>query len=41
MNDFHYVLSMGAVFSMLGGVYFWFEKITGVSYAEILGKIHF
>jgi len=38
---FHYVLSMGAVFSMLGGVYFWFEKITGVKYSEILGKIHF
>jgi heme/copper-type cytochrome/quinol oxidase subunit 1 len=38
---FHYVLSMGAVFSMLGGLYFWFEKITGVCYAEILGKIHF
>ena len=38
---FHYVLSMGAVFSMLGGVYFWFEKITGVRYSEILGQIHF
>ena len=38
---FHYVLSMGAVFSMLGGVYFWFDKITGVRYSEILGKIHF
>jgi len=38
---FHYVLSMGAVFSMLGGLYFWFEKITGVAYSEILGKIHF
>ena len=38
---FHYVLSMGAVFSMLGGLYFWFEKITGVCYPEILGKIHF
>lgn len=34
-------LSMGAVFSMLGGFYFWFKKITGVSYSEILGKIHF
>jgi len=32
---------MGAVFSMLGGLYFWFEKITGVGYSEILGKIHF
>ena len=38
---FHYVLSMGAVFSMLGGIYFWFEKITGVRYSEILGQIHF
>ena len=32
---------MGAVFSMFGGFYFWFEKITGVHYSEILGKIHF
>jgi len=32
---------MGAVFSMLGGLYFWFEKITGACYSEILGKIHF
>jgi len=38
---FHYVLSMGAVFSMLGGVYFWFHKITGVVYPEALGQIHF
>ena len=38
---FHYVLSMGAVFSMLGGFYFWFEKITGVEYSEFLGQLHF
>jgi hypothetical protein len=38
---FHYVLSMGAVFSMFGGIYFWFEKITGVPYNEVLGQIHF
>lgn len=38
---FHYVLSMGAVFSMFGGIYFWFHKITGVTYSEILGQIHF
>ena len=38
---FHYVLSMGAVFSMLGGIYFWFDKILGVRYSEILAKIHF
>jgi hypothetical protein len=38
---FHYVLSMGAVFSMFGGIYYWFDKITGVAYNEILGQIHF
>jgi cytochrome c oxidase subunit 1 len=38
---FHYVLSMGAVFSMFGGIYFWFDKITGVAYNEVLGQIHF
>ena len=38
---FHYVLSMGAVFSIFGGLYYWFEKITGVSYSEILAQIHF
>jgi cytochrome c oxidase subunit 1 len=32
---------MGAVFSMFGGLYFWFEKITGVPYNEVLGQIHF
>jgi len=32
---------MGAVFSMLGGVYYWFDKITGVHYSETLGQIHF
>jgi len=40
-NPHHYVLSMGAVFSMFGGLYFWFEKITGVPYNEVLGQIHF
>ena len=38
---FHYVLSMGAVFAIFAGFYFWFKKITGRSYPEILGKIHF
>ena len=38
---FHYVLSMGAVFSIFGGVYYWFEKIVGVRYSEILAQIHF
>ena len=38
---FHYVLSMGAVFSIFGGYYYWIGKMTGLQYPEILGKIHF
>nr|YP_009317534.1 cytochrome c oxidase subunit 1 [Gelidium sclerophyllum]AOX48986.1 cytochrome c oxidase subunit 1 [Gelidium sclerophyllum] len=38
---FHYVLSMGAVFAIFAGFYYWFGKITGVQYPEILGQIHF
>jgi len=38
---FHYVLSMGAVFSIFAGIYFWFYKITGLVYSEFLGQLHF
>ena len=38
---FHYVLSMGAVFAIFAGFYYWIAKITGLQYPEILGKIHF
>ena len=38
---FHYVLSMGAVFSLFGGFYYWFWRITGLVIPEILGNIHF
>jgi cytochrome c oxidase subunit 1 len=38
---FHYVLSMGAIFSIFAGIYYWFNKITGVEYSEVLGQIHF
>nr|AHB34953.1 cytochrome c oxidase subunit 1 [Neoporphyra perforata]AHB35401.1 cytochrome c oxidase subunit 1 [Neoporphyra perforata]AIB08089.1 cytochrome c oxidase subunit 1 [Neoporphyra perforata]AIB08179.1 cytochrome c oxidase subunit 1 [Neoporphyra perforata]AIB08346.1 cytochrome c oxidase subunit 1 [Neoporphyra perforata] len=38
---FHYVLSMGAVFAIFAGFYYWFEKISGFQYSEILGQIHF
>jgi heme/copper-type cytochrome/quinol oxidase subunit 1 len=38
---FHYVLSMGAVFSIFAGFYFWLELITGVSYSEFLSQLHF
>lgn len=38
---FHYVLSMGAVFSIFGGIYYWFDKLTGIEYSEVLAQIHF
>lgn len=38
---FHYVLSMGAVFGIFAGFYYWIEKMTGHTYPEILGQIHF
>jgi len=38
---FHYVLSMGAVFALFGGFYYWIGKISGYQYPEVLGKIHF
>jgi cytochrome c oxidase subunit 1 len=38
---FHYVLSMGAVFAIFAGWYYWIGKIVGANYPEVLGKIHF
>lgn len=38
---FHYVLSMGAVFAMFAGFYYWISKISGARYNEELGHIHF
>ena len=38
---FHYVLSLGAVFSIFGGFYYWFGKMSGRQYPEWAGKAHF
>jgi cytochrome c oxidase subunit 1 len=38
---FHYVLSMGAVFALFSGWYFWIPKILGMLYDTTLGKLHF
>ena len=41
VGHFHYVLSMGAVFAVFAGFYFWIERITGLRINEIYGIIHF
>jgi cytochrome c oxidase subunit 1 len=38
---FHYVLSLGAVFTIFAGWYYWFPKISGYMYSEFIGKLHF
>ncbi len=38
---FHYVLVPGALFAIIGAVYYWLPKWTGHMYDEKLGKIHF
>lgn len=38
---FHYVLSMGAVFGIFAGFYYWFEKMFDVSYNVTYSRIHF
>jgi cytochrome c oxidase subunit 1 len=38
---FHYVLSLGAVFSLFAGFYYWFAKMWGKNYNEFLGQLHF
>ncbi len=38
---FHYVLSLGAVFSIFAGFYYWLPKMCGRRYPEALGRLHF
>jgi cytochrome c oxidase subunit 1 len=41
VGHFHYVLSMGAVFAIFAGFYYWIEKIIGLQYNMTLANIHF
>ena len=38
---FHYVLSLGAVFTIFCGIYYWLGKMSGRQYPEWAGKLHF
>jgi cytochrome c oxidase subunit 1 len=38
---FHYVLSLGAVFAIFAGIYYWIGKMSGRQYPEWAGKLHF
>lgn len=38
---FHYTMSLGALFTLFAGWYYWFPKMSGYMYSEFLGKLHF
>ena len=38
---FHYVLSMGVVFGLFAGFYYWIEYLMGLKYSSFLGRLHF
>jgi cytochrome c oxidase subunit 1 len=38
---FHYVLSLGAVFAIFAGWYYWFPKMTGYMYNSFIARLHF
>ena len=38
---FHYVMSLGAVFGIFAGIYYWLGKMSGRQYPEWAGKMHF
>jgi cytochrome c oxidase subunit 1 len=38
---FHYTMSLGALFSLFAGFYYWFGKMSGRQYPEWMGVTHF
>ena len=38
---FHYVMSLGAVFAIFAGTYYWIGKMSGRQYPEWAGQLHF
>ncbi len=41
IGHFHYVLSLGAVFAIFAGFYYWLGKMSGRQYPEWAGQVHF
>jgi cytochrome c oxidase subunit 1 len=41
MAHFHYTIMGGLVFAFFAGIYYWMPKITGRTFDQKLGKIHF
>ena len=41
VGHFHYTMSMGALFSIFAGFYYWFPKMSGRMYPSLLARIHF
>ncbi|MAR55827.1 MAG: cytochrome c oxidase subunit I [Rickettsiales bacterium] len=38
---FHYAMSLGALFGVFCGFYYWISKMSGYQYSEWMGKVHF
>nr|QNS23196.1 Cox1 [Metschnikowia hibisci] len=41
VGHFHYVLSMGALFSLVGGYYYWGPAMFGLQYNKVWAEMHF
>nr|YP_009935131.1 Cox1 [Metschnikowia amazonensis]QNS22973.1 Cox1 [Metschnikowia amazonensis] len=41
VGHFHYVLSMGALFSLVGGYYYWGPSMFGLQYNKVWAEMHF
>ena len=41
VGHFHYVLFGGLILALMGGIYYWYPKITGRMMNERIGKLHF
>jgi cytochrome c oxidase subunit 1 len=38
---FHYTIMGGEIFALMAGIYYWYPKMTGRMFSEVLGRWHF